>query len=89
MKENDSRNSKTILSWIFSVAGKKKKYICYLIILQLIVGAGGVLSALILRQMIDAAVKGNAGDFRNSCLMFAGILLTQLPEKQRRKSSKK
>lgn len=78
MKENDSRNSKTILSWIFSVAGKKKKYICYLIILQLIVGAGGVLSALILRQMIDAAVKGNAGDFRNSCLMFAGILLLQI-----------
>ena len=78
MKEKENKNKKTVLAWILSVAGKKKRNIFILMLLQMIVGISGVFSALTLRRMIDAAVSGNTAGFRNSALFFAGILIMQI-----------
>ena len=54
---NDSGNN--TIKWLFTVPGKKNLSIVVLIIVQALHGASGVLYALLLRNVVYAAVAGD------------------------------
>ncbi len=66
--------NKTSLHWLYTVPGRKKGYILLLTLLQALQGGSGVLYALLLRGIVDSAVKGNHEAFRQSVVLI--ILLT-------------
>lgn len=49
--------------WLFAIPGKKKLYILALTLAQAVLGASGVLYALLLRGVVDAAVDKNLDAF--------------------------
>ena len=51
------------VKWLFAVPGKKKWYIAALILVQSLNGASGVLYALFLRNIVDAAAAHNSTKF--------------------------
>ena len=54
---------KNALKWLYAVPGKRKIYVLLLIAVQAIHGVSGVFYALLLRNLVDAAVAGNKDDF--------------------------
>ncbi len=58
--------------WLFSILGGSKIYIVFLTIIHALQGASGVLYALLLRRIVDAAAVHNRTEF------FRGLLLTIL-----------
>ncbi len=55
-------NYKT-LTWLYSVPGKEKAYILILTVIQMLLGATGVLDALFLKRIVDYAVNRNTAGF--------------------------
>ena len=71
-------NNKHTLKWISAVAGKKKIMILALLVIQAVLGITGVLYALILRKMIDAAVSADLNGFTYWVIVFVGTVALQL-----------
>ncbi len=71
-------NNNHTLKWISAVAGKNKIMILALLIIQAVLGIAGVLYALILRKMIDAAVAADMNGFAHWIFVFVGIAVMQL-----------
>ena len=66
------------LKWLFSVPGRKKMYLVFLILVQVLHGASGVLYALLLRNIVDSAVgKDTNGFIINVCLVIL-LVIAQL-----------
>lgn len=66
------------LKWLFSVPGRKKIYLVFLILVQVLHGASGVLYALLLRNIVDSAVgKDTNGFILNVCLVIL-LVIAQL-----------
>ncbi len=66
------------LHWLFLVTGRKKVYIMFLILLQVLNGASGVLYALLLRNIVDSAVGKDTNAFvLNVCLVLL-LVIAQL-----------
>ena len=65
------------MRFISSVAGKKF-YILILILTQILLGASGVLYALLMRGTIDAAVAGKPGEFVKNIIEFALLVIGQI-----------
>ncbi len=72
-----TKNTQTI-KWISDVAGKNKIMILALIVIQAVLGIAGVLYALILKDMIDAAVAADMRAFVYWTFIFIGIVGIQL-----------
>ena len=66
------------VSWLWRVPGKKKWMIAALTLMQALHGGFGVLYALVLRNVVDAAVNGNAGSFKVFALELVGLTAVQL-----------
>lgn len=64
--------------WLFTVPGSRKIYILFLVVLQSLHGASGVLYALILRGIVDAAVNQNAPGFWNGVLRILLLVTGQI-----------
>ena len=64
--------------WLFTVPGAKKRYILLLMITQALHGASGVLYALLLRNIVDAAVAGNTDGFWRAVLFTILLVLAQI-----------
>jgi ATP-binding cassette subfamily B protein len=64
--------------WLFRVPGRKKWYIAWLILVQALHGASGVLYALLLRGVVDAAVAGDAPGFWRYILLTVALTAGQL-----------
>lgn len=64
--------------WLFAVPGRKKLYILFLTIARAASGASGVLYALLLRNIVDAAVGRDAGGFRTGMASILLLLAAQL-----------
>lgn len=75
MKKESNRHT---LSWIMAVAGKRQVNIVLLIVCQVVIGATGVGYALLLRELIDAAVAGSKEQFIKFALLFGGLVLLQI-----------
>ena len=66
------------LNWLFTVPGRKKLYILFLIVVQALYGASGVLYALLLRNIVDAATGQNFAEFWKGIVLTALLVLAQL-----------
>ena len=64
--------------WLFAVPGKKKLYILWLIIVQSLYGASGVLYALFLRNIVDAAVSHDSAGFWWGMICIILLVAAQL-----------
>ena len=66
------------LRWIRDVSGKKKLFILILVFVQALLGASAVYYALFLRDIVDAAVAGNAAGFRDGLVRIVLLVAVQL-----------
>ena len=66
------------VKWLFSVTGKKKWDIFWLMIVQALNGASGVLYALLLRNIVDSAVDKNRSSFVLYVLFIILLVLAQV-----------
>ena len=66
------------VKWLYSVTGKKKWNIFWLLIIQSLLGASGVLYALLLRNIVDNAVKGDITAFRLYVMFIILLVLAQV-----------
>ena len=66
------------LQWLYRVPGRKKGYILALTLVQALHGASGVLYALLLREIVDAAVGQEAGLFWRNILFTVLLVAAQL-----------
>ena len=66
------------LRWLWAVPGGKKWYIAALTSVQALHGASGVLYALLLRSLVDAAVGGNRPGFWRVLVLLIGLVAVQL-----------
>ena len=66
------------LKWLLRVPGKRKAGIGFLIVLQTVYGASGVLYALLLRSIVDAATNGDSSLFWRSALFTVVLLCAQI-----------
>ena len=72
MKKNNA------VKWLYAVTGRKKWNILWLMIVQALHGASGVLYALILRNIVDNAVDGNRKGFLFYVIMIILLVLAQV-----------
>ena len=66
------------LRWLWTVPGKLKLYILVLTVVQMLHGVSGVLYALLLRQIVDAAVGQDRAGFWRGMLGVILLVATQL-----------
>lgn len=69
---------RSALSFVSQVTGKKKIYIAVLLLLQIVVGITSVLTAILLRGVIDEAVQKNTEGFVFYVVLYAGFVLIQI-----------
>ena len=72
------KNQQSSLRWLRAAAGRDKVYIGLLALTQAILGGSGVLYAVLLRDLIDAAVAGSGEGIRRSALYLVLLVLVQL-----------
>ena len=63
------------IKWLYAVPKNKKLYILALMLLQAILGASGVMYALLLRNIVDSATAHNKTDFRNYVIITVLLVL--------------
>jgi len=66
------------LRWLWAVPGKKKMHILALTAVQAFHGASGVLYALLLRAIVDAAAGGDGGGFWRGIALIVLLAAAQL-----------
>lgn len=72
------RNARPVLLWMSGVAGKAKGYIGVLLFVQALHGISGVAYAMLLREMVNAAVDGEKERFFTMSAAFAGLVALQI-----------
>ena len=70
------RNS--AVHWLLSVPGKKKLYILALAVVQALHGGSGVLYALLLREIVDAASARSSAGFTRGIVLIVLLVTAQL-----------
>ena len=66
------------IKWLWQVTGKKKYYVAVLILFQALLGASGVMYALLLRNIVDSAVNGDYAIFFRYCIWTVMLVLGQV-----------
>ena len=64
--------------WLYTVPGRKKWYVVALTLLQALIGGSGVLYALLLRGVVDAAVGGNKAEFWKYLIYIIALSAAQI-----------
>ena len=77
-KKIQSQSHKNSLLWIWRVVGKYKGCVAVLLIIQIIYGLCGVVSAMLFRALIDHAVAGDKSGFFQAAVMLLGLELGQI-----------
>ena len=72
------KEQETTLRWLSRTAGKDKLYIGLLVLTQAILGGSGVLYAVLLRDLIDAAVAHSRDGMWRSAVVLVLLVLSQL-----------
>lgn len=67
---------KKAVSWLLEITGKKKIYIIFLLLLQVVVNGGAVFYAMAMKQMVDAAMEQNKEGFFAGLLTFGLLMLS-------------
>lgn len=69
---------KNAVKWLFSVTGRKKWNILWLVLVQSLHGFSGVLYALLLRSIVDSAVAKDLSGFRSYVCLILLLVLAQV-----------
>lgn len=69
---------KSVLEWILSVLGKKKIYVIYLALIQIIMGMSNVGYAFFFRGMIDTASASDYASFKRYSIYLVLLLILQV-----------
>lgn len=69
---------KSAQKWLYTVPGRKKWYIVCLTLIEMLLGGSGVLYALFMKGLVDAAVKGDGTGFWRSLAMIVTLASAQL-----------
>ena len=69
---------KSAVKWLYTVTGRKKWNILWLMIVQGLNGASGVLYALFLRGIVDSAVDSDRSGFRTYVILLVMLVLVQV-----------
>ncbi len=67
-----------LLGWLWQVSGRQKWNILWLTILEILIGGSGVLFAMLLRGVINAAVESSAELFWQQAFYLIGLTALQL-----------
>ncbi len=83
MKKNNNQKIKKygdqrVLRWIWQVSGKEKQNIVFLTLIQAFLGISSVITAWILRDVIDLAVARNAEGFQRKIFAYVSVILLQI-----------
>lgn len=74
----DKKEKQASLSWIMNVAGIKKLYILFLMLIHMLQGASSVCVAVVMKKLVDCAVSGEKHKFCISIGLLAVILVVQI-----------
>ena len=66
------------LQWLYAVPGRKKAYILFLTVIQILNGSSGVLYALLLRNIVDSAVNRQQDGFVLNITLIVLLVIAQL-----------
>ena len=66
------------LKWLWTVTGKKKWNVFFLMLVQSLTGLSGVIYALLLRNIVDNATDGNREGFWKYAILTAILVLMQV-----------
>ncbi|MBO4452559.1 MAG: ABC transporter ATP-binding protein [Clostridia bacterium] len=66
------------IKWLWSVPGKKKIYVLFLVAIQSLLGVSGVLFALFFKDIVDAAEKGNGDLFVKGAICAGCVIAAQI-----------
>lgn len=66
------------IKWLWKVTRKNKYYVAILMLLQMLDGASGVIYALLLRNIVDSAVKGSHSLFFEYCMWTVLLVIGQV-----------
>lgn len=77
-KSTVKQSHKNSLLWVWRVVGKYKGCVAVLLIIQIIYGLCGVVSAMLFRALIDHAVAGDRYGFFRASFMLLGLELGQI-----------
>lgn len=69
---------KSAQKWLYTVPGRKKWYVVCLTLIEMVLGGSGVLYALFMRGLVDAAVKGDGTVFWRYLAMIVALASMQL-----------
>lgn len=70
--------SRGALSYMNAVVGKKKWYIFFLVIIQAYLGGSSIVTAMLLRKIIDAAVGGSSREMTRAVFVLVVFVLATL-----------
>lgn len=74
----ENQRKKRLLRYLLQVTGRKKKNIVLLALLQISLGGSSVLNALALKEILNAAVKGDRTVFGSTLCWFACLVCFQI-----------
>ena len=66
------------LRWLLSIPGTRKRYIVYLTLAQALLGGSGVLYALLMRNIVDAATAHDVGSFWREMGAICVLVIAQI-----------
>ncbi len=69
---------KSAQKWLYTVPGRKKWYIVWLTLIEMILGGSGVLHALFMKGLVDAAVNRNGTGFWRNLALIVTLASVQL-----------
>lgn len=78
MESAKRKVKKGTVRWLYDVPGGKKWYIAFLLLVKALHGASGVLYALLLRGIVDAATEGRHSDFWSGVVEIILLVAAQL-----------
>ena len=78
MESAKRKVKKGTVRWLYDVPSGKKWYIAFLLLVKALHGASGVLYALLLRGIVDAATEGRHSDFWSGVVEIILLVAAQL-----------
>lgn len=69
---------KTALQWISQIAGRYKRMIALLVLLQSAISGGAICYAIIMKNMVDCAVAKDRHGFFTGVVLFGTLVIVQL-----------
>ncbi len=70
--------TRSVLLWMAEVAGRDKLSVAVLLLVQAVLGISSVVYAMLLREIINAAVGGDSAGFVRASAAFAGLVVFQI-----------